>query len=261
MAPFCPDYGSVMARVDYTDRAAAYRAARTLAPDVLAAWTATITGARLPRPSLVLDVGAGPGGFLAPLADWFSAPVLAIEPSPAMRAEALAAGTSRAHPYVAAWAESLPLRPGCADLAWLSTVIHQCDDPVAAATELRRVLRPRGRVLLRGFFSDMPLTGLFGLFPGIDRAAATFPSTDEIVSTFRSAGFPLASTHDVVEPWRTDLPTWLARVHSIRHTDSALRPLHDHEFAEGIQIVTDTYAGTPTPIPSDTTVRLLVLGP
>ena len=63
----------------------------------------------------------------------------------------------------------------------------------------------------------------------------------------------------MVEPWRTDLPAWLSRVHSIRHTDSALRPLHDDEFAEGVRRVTEAYRATPDLIPSDTTLRLLVL--
>jgi len=250
-----------MTRVDYTDRAHAFRMARTLPAEVLAAWTGTIAGARLPRPALVLDVGAGPGGFVAPLASWFGAPVVAIEPSPAMRTEARRAGVSPGRPYVAAWAEALPLRSGAAPagLAWLSTMIHQCDDPGAVAAELRRVLGPGSRVLVRGFFSDMHITGLFGLFPGIDRAAGTFPSTSSLVATFESAGFSLDAVHDVVEPWRTNLADWLTRVHSIRHTDSALRPLHDDEFAEGVRRVTARYGTTTGAIPSDMTLRLVVL--
>jgi SAM-dependent methyltransferase len=248
-----------MARVDYTGGARDYRAARTLPPEVAAAWGATLAAARLPRPALVLDVGAGPGGFVDLLAGWFGAPVVAVEPSPAMRGEARAAGVSPRRPYVAARAEALPLRAGVADVAWLSTVIHQCDDRPAVAAGLRRVLRPQGRVLVRGFFSDMRFTGLFGAFPGIDRAAATFPSTGEIVACFEEAGFALDAVHDVVEPWRTDLATWRTRIQAVRHTDSGLRPLHDHEFAEGIRIVTERYRDAPGPIPSDVTLRLLVL--
>ncbi|HEY7072868.1 MAG TPA: class I SAM-dependent methyltransferase [Acidimicrobiales bacterium] len=249
-----------MARVDYTDRAHAYRVARTLPAEVLAAWTATVVDARLPRPELVLDVGAGPGGFVAPLVSWFGAPVVAIEPSPAMRTEARHAGVAPATPYLAARAEALPLRSGAAaGLAWLSTMIHQCDDAGAVAGELRRVLRSGSRVLVRGFFSDLTFTGLLAMFPGIDRAAATFPSTSSTVAVFESAGFSLDGVHDVVEPWRADLPAWLARAHSIRHTDSALRPLHDDEFAEGVRRVTDRYRGATGPVPSDITLRLLVL--
>jgi hypothetical protein len=174
--------------------------------------------------------------------------------------EPLHYGVSPGRPYLAAWAEALQLRSGAAaGLAWLSTMIHQCDDPGAVAAELRRVLRPGSRVLVRGFFSDLSFTGLLALFPGIDRAAATFPSTASTVAVFEAAGFSLDAVHDVVEPWRTDLPAWLARVESIRHTDSALRPLHDDEFAEGVRRVTDAHRATPDAIPSDMTLRLLVL--
>jgi SAM-dependent methyltransferase len=81
-----------MARVDYTGSAGTYRASRTLPPEILATWPDANARARLPHPVLVLDVGAGPGGFVAALADWFATPVVAIEPSAAMRDEARAAG-------------------------------------------------------------------------------------------------------------------------------------------------------------------------
>lgn len=57
-----------MARVDYTGSAGTYRASRTLPEEILATWSDAITRARLPHPVLVLDVGAGPGGFVAALA-------------------------------------------------------------------------------------------------------------------------------------------------------------------------------------------------
>src|SRR5262245_66012042 len=88
MAPFCRGYGSVMARVDYTGSARTYRAARALPPGILATWSAAVARPGLPRPALVLDLGAGPGGFVAPLADWFAAPGVARAPSTAIRSRA-----------------------------------------------------------------------------------------------------------------------------------------------------------------------------
>jgi SAM-dependent methyltransferase len=247
-----------MARVDYTGSAGTYRASRTLPPEILATWSHAIARAGLPHPALVLDVGAGPGGFVAPLADWFAARVVAIEPSAAMRDEARAAGVIPGWPYVAAWAEALPLRPGSFDLAWLSTVIHQCDDRSAALAELRRVLRPGGRVLVRGFLGDMAPSGMLSYFPGADRSAATFPSTAAITAAFEAVGFTVAAVHDVVEPWRPTLAGWTAHVLRMRHVDSALRPLRDDEIAEGIRRVTDAYGDTDGPLPHDMTIRLLV---
>jgi ubiquinone/menaquinone biosynthesis C-methylase UbiE len=248
-----------MARVDYTGSAGTYRASRTLPPEILATWPDAIARARLPHPVLVLDVGAGPGGFVASLADWFAAPVVAIEPSAAMRDEARAAGIIPRWPYVAAWTEALPLRPASVDLAWLSTMIHHCHDRSAAIAELRRVVRPGGRVLVRGFFGDMAPSGMFSYFPGMDRSAATFPTTAAITAAFEATGFTAAAVHDVIEPWRPTLDDWIAQVQRLHHVDSALRPLDDDEIAEGIRRVTDAYRDCDGPLPHDTTIRLLVL--
>ena len=252
-----------MPRIDYSGGADAYRRARTLPPEVLAVWRAAVEAVPRQVCQRVLDVGAGPGGFLEPLQEWFAAPIVAIEPSPAMCADAAGAGLARSFPYCAARCEELPLADNSVDVAWLSTVVHQFDDRDAAVRELRRVLRPGGRVFVRGFFSDVPVTGLFASFPGIARAAATFPSSREVASSFASAGFALASVADVIEPWRFDLTAWTARVRSLRHIDSALRPLTDTEVADGVRIVEEAHRGARGPIASDGTLRLEVyrLGP
>jgi ubiquinone/menaquinone biosynthesis C-methylase UbiE len=250
-----------VARVDYTDTASAYRRARTLPPAALAAWTGALGSLQPAGPvGRVLDVGAGPGGFVEPLREWFGAPVVAVEPSAGMRREAsTTVAVGRDVPYVAAVAEHLPVRDACADIAWLSTVVHQFDDLDAAASELHRVVRRDGLVLIRGFFGDQQLSGLFGHFPGIDRAAATFPVTDEVVQTFGRAGLSTERQIDVVEPWTFELDSWLDRVHAIRHTDSALRPLTDEEFDEGVRRVAAVHGDRVGPIDTELVIRLLVL--
>lgn len=248
-----------MARVDYTGQAGAYRASRTLPAEVMERWREAVAAAALAPPTRVLDLGAGPGGFLDPLSEWFGAPVVALEPSPAMRAEAAAAGVTGRHPYAAAWAEALPLASSSIDLAWLSTVWHQFDDSAAVAHELHRVVRPDGHVLVRGFFGDVPVTGFLAHFPGHERSAATFPATAAVVACFERAGFDVVRTDDIVEPWRFRIPAWSARVRELRHTDSALRPLTDEEIDAGIDAVTARHAGASGPVVSAGTIRLLVL--
>jgi SAM-dependent methyltransferase len=257
MPPIVPWQGGEVTRIDYSGAAAAYRAARTLPPAVMARWDATMAGAGLPPARRVLDLGAGPGGFLDALARWSGAPVVAIEPQSAMRAEAAAAGVVARHPYAAGWGEALPLRDAGVGWAWLSTVVHQLDDRDRAAAELARVLRPGGVVLLRGFLSDVPITGLYRLFPGHERAAASFPSTGDVVATFGRAGFALAGTHDVVEPWPVEPASWEQRVRSIRHKDSGLRHYTDDEFEAGVARITARLADGP--VPNDVTLRLVVL--
>lgn len=255
-----------MARVDYTDQAAAYRRARTVPADVLSAWGEAVRPiahaleADGPRGDLVLDLGAGPGGFVDPLAAWFDRPVVAVELSEAMRAEARVAGTADRFSYVGGRAEQIPLADATVAVAWLSTVVHQFDDLAVAARELRRVVRPGGLVLIRGFFADLGFSGLFELFPGIERAAATFPRTDDVVEVFEHAGWRLDQIVDVPERWTFELEPWTDRVRSIRHTDSALRPLTDDEVEAGIAAAHARYAGVDGPIVSESALRLVVLG-
>lgn len=249
-----------VARVDYDETAAAYRRARNLPVEAVAAWTTAVRALALPPARLVADVGAGPGGFLAPLAAWFGAPVVAVEPSPAMRTEASESDLASTFPYVAAAAERLPIRDGTVDVAWLSTVIHQFDDLDAAVAELRRVVAPAGHVLVRGFFADQPMTGVLARFPGIDRAAARFPATHDVVTRLERAGFASSTVVDVTERWRFELEAWTDRVRSIRHTDSALRPLTDDEFEAGVAAVQAQHGPSAEPLVSDMVLRLVVLG-
>lgn len=121
------------------------------------------------------------------------------------------------------------------------------------------MLTPGGHVLVRGFFSDVPVTGLWAAFPGAERAAATFPSTDEVVSCFATAGFRVEHAAAVTEVWRLELDAWRERVRRLRHVDSAFRPLSDDEVAEGIRRVEERHRTTAGPIPSDMTLRLVVL--
>ena len=122
-----------MGRIDYSGRAGAFRAARTLPAEVAEQWTAVVKGLDLEVTGPVLDLGAGTGGFLDLLTDWFGAPVVAAEPSAAMRDDARSTGLTSLYPYVGAWAEALPFMDESIGLAWLSTVIHQFDDPAGAA--------------------------------------------------------------------------------------------------------------------------------
>jgi hypothetical protein len=96
------------------------------------------------------------------------------------------------------------------------------------------VLRPAGVVLVRGFFADVPVTGAFGRFPGIDRAAATFPSSASVVEAFERHELHHDGNEDVVESWRIGVDDWRARVAAVRASDSLLRHLTDDEIRVGV---------------------------
>jgi SAM-dependent methyltransferase len=77
----------------------------------------------------------------------------------------------------------------------LYLVWHHVPDRAVAAAEIRRVLRPGGRVLMRSTFSDrMPQLVWHTYFP---RAAQLereiFPTTHEVLDTFAQEGLRRAS--------------------------------------------------------------------
>jgi SAM-dependent methyltransferase len=148
-----------------------------------------------------------------------------------------AAGADAPVRLVAARCEALPLASGSADAAWLSTVVHQFDDPDAALAELARVLRPGGRVLVRNYLADQGRIGLMGWFPGIERSIARFPSTGELVDRAGRHGLVLVDAVDVDEVWSWDLRAWADAMADVRHADSMLVPLTDDEVAAGLATV------------------------
>jgi ubiquinone/menaquinone biosynthesis C-methylase UbiE len=109
----------------------------------------------LPPDAQLLDAGCGPGVMVSRVAATLG---------PAGRVVGLdadAATLERARLYLATQFDAdrvqlrhgnlmqLPFDDGSFDLAWCSFVIHHMPDPVSAARELRRVVRPGGRVVLR----------------------------------------------------------------------------------------------------------------
>jgi len=99
-----------------------------------------------PRPGEhIVDIGAGPG-FLAAEMAAEGARVVAVDPSASMRELARARGVDFA--IEDGSAEALPLPDGSVDAAVATQVLEYVPDVAGALAEIRRVLRPGGRVLL-----------------------------------------------------------------------------------------------------------------
>jgi SAM-dependent methyltransferase len=229
-----------MARVDYDRMAPDYVAGRALPPDGMAPWRDAIAP-WLPAEgrgrSPVLDLGAGTGQFAAAMAGWFGVEVVAVEPSGGMRAEA-----ARAHPHpavgwVAGVAERLPLRDASCALAWVSTVLHHLDDLDMAATELGRVLRPGGPVLVRQAFPGrMDEVNLYTrFFPAAGAwlvEGGGLPSVERVAAAFGAAGFRVERLRKVAQVSAPSLAAYRDKVRS--RADTGLRLLPDDQFAAGL---------------------------
>lgn len=104
-----------------------------------------LRAAGVARGTRLLEVGSGSGRLTAVAAD-IGADVAATDPVPQMVAR-----TAAAVPGVPALAAALPALPfadGVFDTAVGAFVVNHVADPVAAVTELRRVVRRGGRIAL-----------------------------------------------------------------------------------------------------------------
>jgi len=81
-------------------------------------------------------------------------------------------------------AERLPFRDGAFDVVWSSGSIEYWPDPVATLAEMRRVVKPGGRVLVVG--PDYPKNSLFARLAD---AIMLFYDEDEADRMFREAGY------------------------------------------------------------------------
>ena len=181
-----------MKRVDYDrQQYAVYARARALSPAQVAEWTTAFARhAPVHRPLAVLDLGSGTGRFTPALADAFGGPVYGVEPAARMRAVAEESAGHPAVTYLAGRAERIPLPDASCDLVLLYLVLHHVEDRPAAATEIARVLRPGGRLLLRNPFGGrLPELLWYRYFPGARAVEEqVFPTLDEATATFAVAG-------------------------------------------------------------------------
>lgn len=223
-----------------------YARGRALNADMYAVWTEAFAQ-HLParRPLYGLDLGSGIGRFTPSLADAFG-PVLGVEPSMPMRK---VAETTASHPqvrYRRGSAEAIPATDESLDYGLMFLVWHHVDDPVLAAREIARVVRPGGILLCRTPFADqMPDLWWLRHFPGGAQAdAAMFRTFAEEMAIFTAAGFEGASG-----PVRVDKPSHSTKKEELdrlrTRTLSVLHRMPDKDFAIGITSLEAEIARTP----------------
>jgi SAM-dependent methyltransferase len=134
----------------------------------------------VPPGGRILDAGCGAGGVTALLAQATGAAgaVAALDLAPehleATRRVVDAAGFGDRLSLHEGRIESLPFPDGAFDLVWCSRAVHGLPDQLAGVRELRRVLRPGGRLALReGGLSPRFLPQDIGLGePGLEERLA-----------------------------------------------------------------------------------------
>jgi SAM-dependent methyltransferase len=203
-----------MEKVDYDARLhAVYAAGRQMPPDARQTWMEAFAR-HLPetRPLVWLDLGSGTGRMTPSLASAFGGPAHGVEPSDRMRAQALAHAGHPAVTYAAGSAEYIPLPDASCDAALVFFVWHHVVDREDAAQEVRRVVKPGGKLFVAGNVRDrMPDIWWFRLVPewrSVD--AARFRSEDEVKRDFAGAGWTFVARDDV---------TWLRSANLIEDVE------------------------------------------
>ena len=138
----------------------------------------------------VLDIGAGSGisaAFLPGDAVW-----IALEPAPSRRLKRAVAGRPGSR-LLAASAEQIPLEDASVDAVVCSMVLCSVDDPQRVLAQVRRVVRPRGRIVFLEHVGAPPGSGarrIQGLIaPATRRFNSGCDPRRETASTLRSAEF------------------------------------------------------------------------
>jgi SAM-dependent methyltransferase len=178
---------------DYSSQARTYDETRGASPSVLGPLREALEGAPGRR---LVDVGGGTGNYsLALRAEGWDP--LVVDREPAMLAKAAAKGLET----LEGDAQRLPLADECADAVMLVSMLHHVEDQAAAIAEAKRILRPRGRLVLMGWsYEDVsdawmgdywpstrawiveshpPLAAWMGLLPGARRIAVVYRDLED----------------------------------------------------------------------------------
>lgn len=225
-----------MTRYDAVE-AASYRVAREVSLPGLSSWRRVLSPYLLPGRT-VLDLGAGTGLFVRAFREWFPAvTVVAVEPSESMRS---ASGLE----MLAGDAAAVPLGDGSVDVVWMSTVVHHIPDLAEAGAELRRVLRPGGRVVLRSLFRGRhDGIGLFRFFPEAVRALDGFPTVEEVAT---GLGFEVERLEAVPQVTASSLRE---KARNVRwEADTLLRALTPEEFERGRALLVEAAEQEDSPV-------------
>lgn len=131
---------------DYSRQAERYDETRAASPSVLRVLRDALRGAPGRR---LADIGGGTGNYAAALKREGWEPVV-IDRAPAMLAWAEAKGLE----VVEADAQQLPFDDASFDAAVMISMLHHVEDRPQALAQARRILRPGGRLVLKGFTGE-----------------------------------------------------------------------------------------------------------
>ena len=182
--------------------------------------------------ALIVDLGCGSGRFSEPLADYFGARVIGIDPSEKMLDQARRKLESDRVTFERGSAEAIPVSDGAADMVFMSMVFHHFRDGSMVARECRRILRRGGYTCIRNSTreADFPHRHIF---PGLQLLAnSELPSRSEIRRIFEAENFATGG-HRIIN--LVVAPNWSSFIYkSSLRADSLLARLPNEDFERGL---------------------------
>ena len=171
-----------------------------------------------------------------------------IDPSEEMLAQARAQPGARKVGWRRASADALPFRSGWFDAAHGQLIAHVLADRAAAWAEIRRVLGPRGRLVLVTFLPEhFEKFHLLRWFPSIREIdLARFPTPDELARELTAAGFGAVEQEAFRQTVEIEPAALLERVRG-RYI-STLHLLDQEEYRSGLAAMESDLAGRTAPV-------------
>jgi SAM-dependent methyltransferase len=228
---------------DYSRQAERYDETRAASPSVLRPLRAALRGAPGRR---LADIGGGTGNYARALGREGWRPVV-VDRSAEMLAHAAAKGLET----VRADAQRLPFADATFDAATMISMLHHVEDRSLALAEARRILRPSGRLVLKGFTAeDSDSLWIVDYFPS-SRAwmAETHPPRVALLAELPGASlepFQFADTDDASLAAISADPARVIEAAENGETSYFERMARDHpeELREGLaRLRDDTAAG------------------
>jgi SAM-dependent methyltransferase len=231
---------------DYSRQAERYDETRSASPSVLAVIREALAGAPGRR---LADIGGGTGNYAAALAHEGWEPVV-IDRSPEMLSRAAAKGLETCE----ADAQTLPFDDESFDAVTMISMLHHVEDRSRALAEARRILRPRGRLVLKGFTGeDSESLWILDYFPcSRSWMEATHPPRAALLEELPGAWFTSFELTDMADASLAALSSEPERVvRAAERGDTSyferLARDHPHELREGLGRLREDIAAGRTP--------------
>jgi SAM-dependent methyltransferase len=185
-------------------------------------------------------------------------PVYAIEPSEQMRRIAVAKHPQPNVHLIAGRAETIPLTPGSCDAVVMFFVAHHLTDMSAAAQTISDVLRPGGRLLIAGSFSERlhPRAYYHYLPRTRDIERQLYPTSSACKQAFSRVGLTALAIDEVEHEVSPSLAVYSQRL--AQRAIFTFEHLSDQEIADGLGRLNNDAAAETTPQPVRNTHDLLI---